>query len=310
MRLIFMGTPDFAVGSLESLIAAGHEIALVVTQPDRAKGRSDKLVFSPVKECALRHGLEVFQPEKVKTPEAVEVLRGVAPDLIVVAAFGQILSKEILELPKYGCINVHASLLPKYRGASPIQHVILNGEERSGITIMEMNEGLDTGDILLQKELVLAADETFETLHDRLAELGGRAITEALEALEKGSLTARPQREDESCYAPLIRKSMGKLDFSRDAVSLDRQVRAMNPWPGAYTMYDGKMMKIYRVALSDVNTKAAPGTVLFVDRDSFTVACAQGSLKILELQMEGKKRMDCSAFLLGSSLEEGTVLGN
>ncbi|MCR5425971.1 MAG: methionyl-tRNA formyltransferase [Lachnospiraceae bacterium] len=309
MKLIFMGTPDFAVGSLESLLEAGHEILLVVSQPDRPKGRSGQPQFSPVKECALRHGLAVFQPEKIKRPEAVEELKKYDADLYVVAAFGQILSAEILAIPKYGCLNVHASLLPKYRGASPIQHAILNGEEYTGITIMSMNEGLDTGDILYQKTLALEPDETFETLHDRLMALGGVAIREALERMERGELHAVRQREEDSCYAPLIKKHMGKMDFSASSVALDRQVRAMNPWPGAYTELSGKMLKIWKAEPVELNTKAAPGTILFIDRDSFTVSCGSGGLRILELQLEGKKRMDTGAFLLGSSLDEGTMLG-
>lgn len=246
MKIVFMGTPDFARGALDALVKAGHEIVLAVTQPDKPKGRSGQTVPSPVKEYALQKGIPVFQPERIKRPEAVEELKNYPAEVFVVAAFGQILSQEILDLPKYGCLNIHASLLPKYRGASPIQHVILAGEEKTGVTVMQMNAGLDTGDMLYKKEIPIAADDTYETLHDKLMALGGEAVTEALELLSQGKLKAEPQDDSLSCYAPLITKAMGRLDFSKDAKVLDRQIRGMTSWPSAYTYYNGKQLKIWR----------------------------------------------------------------
>lgn len=302
-----MGTPDFAAGSLKSLIDAGYEISAVITQPDRPKGRSGAPVFSPVKEVAVAAGIPVLQPERIKRPEETARLLEYPADIYVVAAFGQILSKEILGQPKYGCINVHASLLPKYRGASPIQRVILDGEKETGITIMQMNEGLDTGDILYQKKYELASDETFETLHDRLMELGGKALLEALPLIEEGKITHVTQDDALSCYAPLIKKEDGLIDFRKTAGQIDAQIRAFNPWPGAFTRLEGKTLKIWEASLSDKT--GMPGEIIDVDRNSFTVACSEGSLRVTSLQAEGKKRMDTSAFLLGNKLSCGTVLG-
>ena len=302
-----MGTPDFAAGSLKSLIEAGYEISAVITQPDRPKGRSGAPVFSPVKEVAVAAGIPVLQPERIKRPEETAKLLEYPADIYVVAAFGQILSKEILEQPKYGCINVHASLLPKYRGASPIQRVILDGEKETGITIMQMNEGLDTGDILYQKKYELAPDETFETLHDRLMDLGGQALLEALPLIEESKITPVTQDDSLSCYAPLIKKEDGLIDFKKTAVQIDAQIRAFNPWPGAFTRLEGKTLKIWEASLCEKSGK--PGEIIDVDKNSFTVACSEGSIRVMSLQAEGKKRMDTSAFLLGKKLSCGTVLG-
>lgn len=313
MKIVFMGTPDFAAGALDALVKAGHEIVLVVTQPDKPKGRGGQMAFPPVKEYALAHGLTVYQPERIKRPEAVEELKKYPADIFVVAAFGQILSQEILDMPPYGCLNIHASLLPKYRGASPIQHVIIDGEEKTGITVMQMNAGLDTGDMLYKKETVIEDTDNFETLHDKLMVLGGEAITEALELLQKGSLVPEQQKDELSCYAPLITKAMGKLDFSREAAQLDRQIRGMTPWPSAYTSCNGKQLKIWK-AVPTVETakeegKAQPGEILEVTRDCIRVAAGKGSLKIYELQLEGKKRMTTHDFLLGVKLQAGEKLG-
>lgn len=307
MKILFMGTPDFAAGSLKSLIDAGYEISAVITQPDRPKGRSGAPVFSPVKEVAVEAGIPVLQPERIKRPEETAKLLEYPADIYVVAAFGQILSKEILDQPKYGCINVHASLLPKYRGASPIQRVILDGEKETGITIMQMNEGLDTGDILYQKKYEIAPDETFETLHDRLMDLGGKALLEALPLIEEGKITPVTQDDSLSCYAPLIKKEDGLIDFSKTASQIDAQIRAFNPWPGAFTRLDGKTLKIWEAALCEKSGK--PGEIIDVDKNSFTVACSEASIRVTSLQAEGKKRMDTSAFLLGNKLSCGTVLG-
>ena len=320
MKIIFMGTPDYAAGALEALIKDGHEITAVVTQPDKPKGRSKELQFPPVKECALRHGIPVFQPVRIKRPEAVAELAKYPADVFVVAAFGQILSQEILDMPKYGSINIHASLLPKYRGASPIQHVIIDGEAVTGVTIMQMDAGIDTGDMLYKKEIAIADDDTFETLHDKLTVLGGEAIVEALRLLETGGLKPEKQNEAESSHVSLIDKSMGKMDFSTPAAVLDRLVRGMNPWPSAYTVYKGKQMKIWRakplaesadLAAASVagNTAAKPGEIVAVGKDFFDVATGDGVLRILELQLEGKKRMNAHDFLLGVKVQCGEMLG-
>lgn len=302
-----MGTPDFAAGSLKSLIDAGYEITAVVTQPDRPKGRSGQPVFSPVKEVAVAAGIPVLQPVRIKNPEETAKLLEYPADIYVIAAFGQILSKEILDQPRLGCINVHASLLPRYRGASPIQRVILNGEKETGITIMQMNEGLDTGDILYSKSLELAPDETFETLHDRLMNLGGETLLEALPLIEAGKISPVVQDDSLSNYAPLIKKEDGKIDWKKSSVQLYAQVRAFNPWPGAFTRLDGKVLKIW--GAEPAEGKGNPGEVISVDKKSFTVACGEGALKIVSLQPEGKKKMDTASFLLGNKIETGTRLG-
>ena len=310
MKIVFMGTPDFAVGALEALIAAGHEITAVVTQPDKAKGRSGQLTFPPVKECALRHNIPVFQPKKIKTPEAIEQLKTYPADVFVVAAFGQILSQEILDMPPYGCLCVHASLLPGYRGASPIQNVILQGEEKTGITIMQMDAGIDTGEMLYQKEIDIERTDTFETLHDKLMVLGGEAIVEALPLLEAGSLEPVSQDEELSSYAPIITKGMGKIDFTRPAYEIELKVRGMNPWPSAYTTYHGKQLKIWEaVAEEQAPKEASCGKILAVNKDSVVIGTGKGILKIYSLQLEGKKRMSAHDFLLGVRMQAGEVLG-
>lgn len=319
MKIVFMGTPDFAVGALEALIEAGHEITAVVTQPDKAKGRSDKLTFSPVKECAVAHDIPVFQPERIKRPEAVEALKKYPADVFVVAAFGQILSKEILDMPRLGCLNIHASLLPKYRGSSPIQWAVINGEEKTGVTIMQMNEGLDTGDILYTKEILLDKKETGESLFDRLSVLGAEAIVEALPLLEAGKLTPVPQNHAEATHTVMLNKAMGKIDFAKSAVELERLVRGLNSWPSAYTSFNGKQLKIWESdlgqdeALSEEAKQAYPsaalGEVFAVEKDRFAVKCAEGFLWIVSVQLEGKKRMQVKDFLLGNAMQSGMTLG-
>lgn len=316
MQIVFMGTPDYAVGALEALIQAGHEITAVVTQPDKPKGRSKELQFPPVKECALRHGIPVFQPKRIKTPEAMEELAGYPADIFVVAAFGQILSRQILDMPRYGCLNIHASLLPRYRGASPIQHVIIDGEAATGITIMQMDDGIDTGDMLYKKEIAIDSKDTFETLHDKLMLLGGEAITEALVLLQEGKLIPQRQQDELSCYASLIDKSMGAIDFHKSAVEIDRLIRGMTPWPSAYTAYKGRQLKIWKAEpltetkeSTGIAGEQQPGTVIEISRDAVTVATGKGALRILELQLEGKKRMQARDFLLGVKMQTGEVLG-
>ncbi len=309
MKVVFMGTPDFSVGALESIIKAGHEVTAVVTQPDKPKGRGKEMQMSPVKECALKHGLTVFQPVKIKTQENVEQLRSYEADIFVVAAFGQILSKEILEMPKYGCVNIHASLLPKYRGAAPIQWAVIDGEEETGITIMQMNEGVDTGDILMQEVIKLDKKETGASLFDKLADCGAQLIVKALVEIEKGSLTPIKQEESKSTHAKMLNKELGKLDFSQEAVVLERKIRGLNSWPSAYTYFKGKTLKIWD---ADVEPQdgAENGRVTEVTKDSFCIATKKGSLRIKEVQLEGKKRMEVSAFLLGYPIEKGMVFPN
>lgn len=307
MRIIFMGTPDFSVGMLNALIEAGHEVVLAVTQPDKPKGRGGKMQFTPVKETALAHQIPVFQPKRVRAPECIEELRRYNADIMVVIAFGQILPKEILEMTPYGCINVHASLLPKYRGAAPIQWAVINGEKVSGVTTMQMDEGLDTGDMLLKSEVVLSSRETGGSLHDKLAMEGAMLCVRTLRALEEKTVTPEPQGETTTEYARMLDKGLGNIDWSRDAVSIERLIRGLNPWPSAYTEWNGKIMKIWEAVVVDQDTKEAPGTVVKVEKDGFCVQTGKGVLKVLSLQIPGKKRMEAGAFLRGYPMEEGTI---
>ena len=305
MKIVFMGTPDFAAGALEALIKAGHEITAVVTQPDKPKGRSGQLQFPPVKECANKYNIPVMQPKRIKTPEAIEELKKYEADVFVVAAFGQILSQEILDMPKYGSLNIHASLLPKYRGASPIQSVILEGEAETGITIMQMDAGIDTGDMLYTLSIGIEPKDTFETLHDKLMLLGGEAIVEALELLEEGALVPQKQDESQSTHVKMISKEMGNIDFKKSAAEIDRLVRGLNPWPSAFTFYKGKQMKIWDVDVLTEEANALPGMVTEVTKNEIKVACGQGTVAIKELQLEGKKRMSAHDFLLGVKVVPG-----
>ena len=309
MNIIFMGTPDFAVGALEAILEAGHNVELVVTQPDKAQGRSKELKPPAVKVCALEHNLPVFQPEKIKKEEAVAVLKQYNADLYVVAAFGQILSKEILDLPKYGCINIHASLLPKYRGAAPIQWAVIDGEEKTGVTIQQMNEGVDTGDILLQKEYVLEETETGASLFDKLCVLGAKAVVEAMEKIENGTINPVKQNEEEATHAKMLSKAMGEIDFSNEAIVIERLIRGLNSWPSAYTYYNGKTMKIWGAKVCAFDGEQKQGTIVKKDKESFTVSCGKDALQIFEIQLEGKRRMSVKDFLLGCSLEVGEQLG-
>ncbi len=308
MNIVFMGTPDFASGALKALIAAGHTITAVYTQPDKPKGRGKEVQMTPVKEVALQHGIQVCQPQRIKNAEEVEKLRNIPADVFVVAAFGQILSQEILDIPKYGCINIHASLLPKYRGAAPIQWAVIDGEEKTGVTIMQMNAGCDTGDILYTKEYVLDAKETGASLFDKLMVLGAEAIVEALPLLEAGKLTPIPQNEAESTHAMKLTKELGKLDFHKGAVTLERLIRGLNSWPSAYTTFRGKQLKIWEAEV--VLGKGEPGTIIAVDKDSFTIATKDGALRVLSLQIEGKKRMNTKDFLLGYPVKVGERCGS
>lgn len=310
MRVIFMGTPDFSVGTLEALVEAGHEVALAVTQPDKPKGRGGKMQYTPVKEIAVKRQIPVFQPRKVRAPECIEELKKYRADVIVVVAFGQILPKEILELAPYGCINVHASLLPKYRGAAPIQWAVINGEKVSGVTTMQMDEGLDTGDMLMKTEVVLDEKETGESLHDKLAREGALLCVRTLKALEEGTIKPQPQGESPTEYARMLDKSLGDIDWNQKAVSIERLIRGLNSWPSAYTDWEGKVMKIWEAQVLETETGERPGTVVKVEKDGFCVQTGQGLLKVLTLQIPGKKRMEADAFLRGYSMKEGLILGN
>ena len=310
MRIIFMGTPDFSVPTLEALVASEHEVAAVVTQPDKPKGRGKEIHMSPVKECALKHNIPVYQPVRARDEAFVEEMRTLKPDAMVVIAFGQILPKSLLDLPKYGCVNIHASLLPKYRGAAPIQWAVINGDEETGITTMMMDVEMDTGDMLEKTVVKLNPDETGGSLHDKLAEAGGDLILETLRGLEAGTLTRIPQ-EGETCYAGMITKTLGKIDWTKDAASIERLIRGMSPWPSAYTSLGTKTVKLWKAQVlpQGPEAKAEPGTVVSVSKDSFSVQTGDGLLLIRELQLEGKKRMETAAFLRGCPLKKGDRLG-
>lgn len=311
MKIIFMGTPDFAVGTLEALIEAGHEVVLAVTQPDKPKGRGKEMQYTPVKECALKHDIPVFQPRRVREEECIEELRKYNADIMVVVAFGQILPKEILEMCTYGCVNVHASLLPKYRGSAPIQWAIIDGEEVTGVTTMQMDEGLDTGDMLLKTEVTIEPKETGGSLFDKLADAGAKLCVETLEALQNKTVTPIPQGETTTAYAKMLDKQLGNIDWNKTAVQIERLIRGLTPWPSAYTNWNEKAMKIWDAEVSaiDIETEdAKAGTIVKVEKDAFYVQTGEGLLKVCELQIPGKKRMDAGAFLRGYQVKVGEKL--
>ncbi len=335
MRIVFMGTPDFAVPVLSALVEAGHDVVGVVTQPDKPKGRGKAVLMTPVKERALELGLTVYQPVKVREPEFVEILRGLSADVFVVAAFGQILPKAVLEIPRLGCVNVHSSLLPRYRGAAPIQWVIIDGEKETGVTTMMMDEGLDTGDILEKAVVPIEPDETGGSLHDKLSALGAKLIVSTLAKLENGTAVRTPQTDEGTCYAKMLKKTMGDIDWTMDAEAIERLIRGLSPWPGTYTGWNGKTLKIWKAQVvpeesvgSCGGPQAAPGEsagickeaqaaseeyagacgqVILADKNRLYVKCGKGTLSLMELQPEGKKRMEVDAFLRGYPVEEGTV---
>ena len=309
MKIIFMGTPDFSVGTLEALVEAGHEVVLAVTQPDKPKGRGKEMQFTPVKECAMKYNIPVFQPRKVREPECIEELRKYNADIMVVVAFGQLLPKEILEMTPYGCVNVHASLLPKYRGAAPIQWAIIDGEEVTGVTTMQMNEGLDTGDMLLKTIVPIEAKETGGSLFDKLAEAGAKLCVETLEGLQNKSITPETQGETPTAYAKQIKKELGNINWTKPGVEIERLIRGLTPWPSAFTDWSGKVMKIWDAEIVEGSSDKEPGTIVKVEKDAFYVQTGDGLLRVCELQIPGKKRMDAGAFLRGYQVQEGTVLG-
>ena len=309
MRVIFMGTPDFSVGTLEAVLAAGHEVAAVVTQPDKPKGRGGAMSMSPVKEAALKHNLTVLQPQRAREEAFIEELRGYEADVIVVVAFGQLLPAEIIHMPKYGCINVHASLLPKYRGAAPIQWAVINGEKASGVTIMRMDEGLDTGDMIASVAVELDAQETGGSLFDKLQDAGARLCVETMKSIEDGTAVYTPQDNEIATHTKMIQKSLGKINWSLSAVQIERLIRGLNPWPSAYTYLSGKTLKIWKATVHPGNTDAAPGTVVKADKQSLVIQTGVDRLSLEEVQLEGKKRMPVADFLRGFTIENGTVLG-
>ena len=319
MKVIFMGTPDFAVGTLKALHEAGHEVTLVVSQPDKPKGRKQELSPTPVKAAAEQLGLPVYQPSKIRAEESIEYLRNVEADVIVVAAFGQIIPRAILEMKKYGCINVHASLLPRYRGAAPIQWAVINGEKESGVTIMQMDEGLDTGDMLLKETVPLEEKETGGSLFDKLSRVGADLCVKALKELEKGTIVPEKQGESPTAYASMLTKEMGKIDWTKDAASIERLVRGLNPWPSAYTGWNGRTIKVWSAQViaeesacaPDASLQApVPGQVVRADKEGLAVCTGRGILQIKELQLEGKKRMDAASFLRGCPIKPGDVCGS
>lgn len=309
MRIIFMGTPDFAVGVLQAIIEAGHEVVAVYTQPDKPKGRGKTMQFPPVKVQALSCQIPVYQPEKVRDEAVVEQMSKYQPDVIVVVAFGQILPESILKLPPLGCINVHASLLPKYRGAAPIQRVIMDGETVSGVTTMYMAKGLDTGDMIDKIEVPIDPKETGGSYHDKLMEAGARLCVSTLQQIEQGTAKRIPQDDSLSCYAHMLNKAMGELDFHQPAVKLDCLIRGLNPAPSAYSYIDGKLFKIFEADVTESESQSEPGTVIAVDKQSFTIQCGAQALRIKTVQLEGKKQMPVSAFLLGYKITAGMRLG-
>lgn len=313
MRIIFMGTPEFAVPVLQSLINSRHEVVAVVTQPDRPKGRGKNMQFSPVKECALAHNIPVMQPVNVSVPEVIDELRAYEPELIVVVAFGQFVTKKIREMPKYGCINVHASLLPKYRGAGPIQWAVINGEKESGVTTMYMCREIDKGDMLLKDTVTLDPKETGDSLHDKLSMMGGPLLLKTIDQLEDGSAVRIPQCEEESTYAPKLEKTMGNIDWTMDADRIERLVRGLNSWPGTFTKIHGKTVKIWdcdvvrQETLTESQAAATPGTVIVSEKDQLIVKAGNGALSLRMLQPEGKKNMTVDAYLRGYPIAQGEL---
>ena len=306
MRVVFMGTPDFAVGTLEAIIEAGHEVALVVTQPDKPKGRGKVMQCSPVKECALAHNLPIFQPKKIRENENVEYVRSFNPDIIIVVAFGQILSKAILDMPKYGCVNVHASLLPKYRGSAPIQWAVINGDEITGVTTMRLDEGVDTGDMIAKRQVRLDSDETGGSLFDKLAVTGAELCVETMKMIEEGTAVYTPQNNEESTHVGKISKELGFIDWERSAVEIERLIRGLNPWPSAFTNLGGKTFKIWKATVLPEDNEYGQGCIYKVKKDSMCVQTGDGALSLEEVQLEGKKRMEIDAFLRGNAVEEGS----
>jgi methionyl-tRNA formyltransferase len=307
LRTVFMGTPNFALQTLQGLIAAGCNLVGVYTQPDRPKGRGKQLAAPPVKELAQRHGIPVYQPARLRQPETVAELQALAPDLIVVVAYGQILPKSVLDIPRYGCINVHASLLPRYRGAAPINKAIIDGETQTGITTMYMDVGLDTGDMLVKQSLAIGPDETAGQLHDRLAALGRATMEETLRLFCAGTLQREPQDDGQSTYAPMMKKEDGRIDWNRSAIEIHNQVRGLDPWPGAYTTLNGELLKFAGTS-PQTGEGGFPGSIVAADGNGVRIACGSGTLLVRELQLASRKRLTAANFLRGCKLAPGMIL--
>ena len=307
MKVIFMGTPDFAVPTLEALIEK-HEVLAVVTQPDKPKGRGKKMVFPVVKEKALEHNITVYQPQKVKTPEFVEILKEYQPDIMVVVAFGQILSEEILNIPKYGCINVHGSILPQYRGAAPIQWSIINGEEFGGVTTMYMAKGLDSGDMILKAKEKIKPDDTYGSLYDRLSVIGAELLIKTLNLIENGEVKRIPQNDDEATFAPMIKPELEHIDWNGKNTDIVNLIKGLNPQPVAYTMLNDEKLKIWFAETIDGDYNGEPGTIVDVRKRDFVVMTAEGAVAVKEVQAQGGKRMSADAYMRGHAIEKGTIL--
>lgn len=309
MKVVFMGTPDFSVPCLQAIIDEGHEVVAVITQPDKPKGRGKKMSMPPVKELALKYDIEVYQPQRVKTQEFVDILKDINPDVIIVVAFGQILSKDILDIPKYGCINVHASLLPKYRGAAPINWVIINGEKTTGVTTMYMDVGLDTGDMILKKEMNIGIEETAGELHDKMMYVGADVLKDTLRLIENNNAPREKQNDDESSYAPIMDKNLGNINWSKKCEEIYNLIRGTNPWPSAYTKYNGETMKIWKSEILDKESNNNPGTILKVDKEGVQVATGDKIILLKEIQMPGKRRMSIEDYIKGNDINTNSTLG-
>jgi methionyl-tRNA formyltransferase len=309
MKVVFMGTPDFSVPCLQAIIDEGHEVVAVVTQPDKPKGRGKKMSMPPVKELAIKYDIEVYQPQRVKTDEFVNILKDINPDVIIVVAFGQILSKDILDIPKYGCINVHASLLPKYRGAAPINWVIINGEKTTGVTTMYMDVGLDTGDMILKKEMNIDVDQTAGELHDKMMYVGADVLKDTLRLIENNNAPRQKQNDDESSYAPIMDKNLGNIKWAKKSEDIYNLIRGTNPWPSAYTKYNDDTMKIWKSEILDKESNNKPGTILKVDKEGIQVATGNKILLLKEIQMPGKRRMSVEDYIKGNDMDINSTLG-
>lgn len=308
MKIVFMGTPEFAVPSLEAIIN-NFGVEAVFTQPDRPKGRGKKVAMSPVKEVALKNNIEVCQPTKLKNePEFIEKLKKIEPDFIIVVAYGQILSKEVLEIPKYACINLHASLLPKYRGAAPLNWAIINGEKKSGNTTMLMDVGLDTGDMLMSQEVEINEDMTAGDLHDILMHQGGKLLVETINKMVKGEINPQKQDESSTCYASMLDKKIACIDWKNSAKNIHNLIRGLNPWPVAYTYYNDKAMKIYKSQVLNEKSSKEPGTIIEVSKNGLKIACGDGILLVKEIQFPGKKSLKVEEYIRGNSIEVGSIL--
>ena len=310
MKIVFMGTPEFAVPCLQKIIDEGHEVIGVVTQPDKPKGRGKKLAMPPVKELALKYDIPVYQPLKAREESFVDTLKEMNPELIVVVAFGQILPKSILDIPKYGCVNVHASLLPRYRGAAPLNWVIINGEEKTVLTTMYMDEGLDTGDMILKSEIALDDEITAGELHDKMMIDGAKLLKETIDLIKKGEAPREKQSNEDTCYSPIMNKSLGNIDWNKSAIEIHNLVRGINPWPSAYTTYEGQTMKVWKTKVINKNSDKQPGTIISVDKEGINVSTSEGIVQIKEIQISGKKRMEVPEYIKGNNINTDIILGS